>query len=61
MTCRSEDMSLFQMTLAKDSAWQIITELGQSKCVHFIDLNKSEQGFNSIYGRQLKACDEALK
>jgi len=49
------------MTLAKDSAWHIVTELGHSKCVHFIDLNKNEQGFSNPYNKQLKICDEALK
>lgn len=49
------------MTLARDSAWNIITELGQSKCVHFIDLNITEQPFNLQFAKQLKLCDEALK
>jgi hypothetical protein len=49
------------MTLARDSAWHIITELGQSKSVHFIDLNGTEQPFNLQYAKQLKLCEEGLK
>jgi hypothetical protein len=54
-------MRLFQMSMTKDSAWSIVTELGQSNCVHFIDLNKNEQPFNLIYAKQLRSCEEALK
>ena len=47
---RSQDVDLYQVTLAKDSAWPFLVELGTSaRCVQFIDLNRNEQSFNLKY------------
>ena len=54
-------MRLFQMTMSKDSAWNIVTELGHANVVHFIDLNKNEQPFNLIYSKNLRQVEETLK
>lgn len=53
-------MSLFQITLAKDSAWQVMMKLGETRSCHFIDLMKSEN-FNLSYSRQLKQAEETIK
>jgi V-type H+-transporting ATPase subunit a len=39
---RSEDMALYEISVAKDNAWDIMSELGKLNCLHFIDLNKNE-------------------
>jgi hypothetical protein len=58
---RSEDVELYQITMPKDDAWQIINEIGTNCNVHFVDLNKAEQTFSLPYASQLKRCDETLR
>ena len=50
------------MTLAKDSAWPFLVEMGsEARCIQFVDLNRNEQSFNLPYTPQIKACDETLQ
>lgn len=51
---RSEDMSLYEITIPKDNAWDIMNELGNLNCIHFMDLNKTEQVFNLEYAPLIK-------
>lgn len=39
---RSEDVDLYQVSLTKDAAWNIMNELGEAGNITLIDLNKSE-------------------
>ena len=40
---RSQDVDLYQVTFAKDSAWPFLVELGSTaRCIQFVDLNKNE-------------------
>jgi len=39
---RSEDMALFEISIPKDNAWEIMDKMGLLKTMHFIDLNKNE-------------------
>ena len=39
---RSEDMSLYQLTVPKDDAWEIMNQLGNLNLAHLVDLNKGE-------------------
>lgn len=55
---RSEDMELFEITIPKDNAWDIMNELGSLNCMHFIDLNKQEQVFNLTFAPIIKRCEE---
>lgn len=51
---RSDPMSLYEITIPKDSAWEIMNELGKIDCMHFIDLNTHEQPFNLTYAHWVK-------
>ena len=43
---RSQDVDLYQVTFARDSARPFFVELGcTARCVDFIDLNKNAQSF----------------
>ncbi len=42
---RSEDMALFEISIPKDNAWEIMDKMGMLKTMHFIDLNTKEQVF----------------
>jgi vacuolar-type H+-ATPase subunit I/STV1 len=55
---RSEDMTLFQIRLPKDDAWDVRNQLGVLDVAHFINLNKGEQPFNLPYANQIKRCEE---
>jgi V-type H+-transporting ATPase subunit a len=55
---RSEDMTLFQIRLPKDDAWDVMNMLGILDLAHFINLNKGEQPFNLPYANQIKRCEE---
>ena len=55
---RSEDMTLFQLRVPKDDAWDVINQLGELDVAHFINLNKNEQPFNLPYANQIKRCEE---
>jgi V-type H+-transporting ATPase subunit a len=51
-------MSLHEITIPKDNAWEIMNELGSLSALHFIDLNKNEQPFNLTYASNLKRCED---
>lgn len=55
---RSEDMTLFQIRVPKDDAWDVMNQLGVLDVAHFINLNKGEQPFNLPYANQIKRCEE---
>lgn len=58
---RSEDMTLYQITIPKDDAWDVINQLGNINLCHFIDLNKAEQPFNLPYAGPIRMCEETEK
>lgn len=51
---RSEDMSLYEVSIAKDHYWEIMNELGKLGCMHFVDLNEKEQPFNLYFAPWVK-------
>jgi V-type H+-transporting ATPase subunit a len=55
---RSEDMTLFQIRVPKDDAWDVMNRLGGLDLAHFLNLNKAEQPFNLPYANQIKRCEE---
>jgi len=58
---RSEDMALYEISIPKDDAWDIMNQLGQLDCMHFIDLNKNEQVFTLRFANLIKRCDDSEK
>lgn len=58
---RSEDMALYEISIPKDDAWDIMNQLGQLDCMHFIDLNKNEQVFALRFANLIKRCDDSEK
>lgn len=55
---RSEDMSLYEISIPKDNAWDIMNELGTLNALHFIDLNKDTQVFDLTFTGIIKRCEE---
>jgi hypothetical protein len=51
-------MTLYQIAIPKDDAWDVMNQLGNLNLAHFIDLNKGEQPFNLPYANQIKRCEE---
>jgi len=58
---RSEDMSLYEISVPKDNAWDIMNVLGKLNSLHFIDLNVGEQAFNLTFATWVKRCDDTLR
>ncbi|CAI2384160.1 unnamed protein product [Moneuplotes crassus] len=58
---RSESMHLYQFTCFKDNAPKAMLKFGALDCIQFIDLNKREQSFNLVYGKEIKRCEETLR
>ena len=58
---RSEDMFLYEITIPKDNAWDIMNELGNLNSLHFIDLNRNEQVFTLAYAPLIKRCEVTEK
>jgi V-type H+-transporting ATPase subunit a len=58
---RSEDMSLYEVSVPKDNAWDIMNTLGRLDAMHFIDLNTDEQPFNLTFVNWVKRCDDTLR
>lgn len=58
---RSEDMSLYEISIPKDNAWEIMNILGKLDALHFIDLNFNEQPFNLTFANWVKRCDDTLR
>lgn len=56
---RSEIMRLYQLTVPKDDAWNVMNEFGDVGLAHFIDLNKDESPFTLPYTTQIKQCEES--
>ena len=46
---RSELMRLYQLTVPKDDAWNVMNEFGDHGLAMFIDLNKDESPYNLPY------------
>lgn len=57
--CRSEDVDLYEILVPKDSDWDVMNELGHLNCLHFINLNKSEQPHHLNYTSYIKSAEEA--
>ena len=51
-------MTLFQIRVPKDDAWEVMNHLGEMYIAHFINLNKTEQPFNLPYANQIKRSEE---
>jgi V-type H+-transporting ATPase subunit a len=58
---RSEDMSLYEISIQKDNAWDIMNVLGGLNALHFIELNSQEQLFNLTYVDSVRRCDDTLR
>lgn len=51
-------MGLYQLTVPKDDAWDVMNKFGDLGLAHFIDLNKEESPYNLPYTAQIKSCEE---
>jgi hypothetical protein len=51
-------MRLYQLTVPKDDAWDVMNKFGDIGLAHFIDLNKEESPYNLPYIGQIKSCEE---
>jgi len=55
---RSDPMAFFDLVMPRESAWEIMNELGETSALQFVDLNEEEQAFNRPYSGYIKRCEE---
>ncbi|CAJ0604918.1 unnamed protein product [Cylicocyclus nassatus] len=55
---RSEVMSLCQIFLQTDSAYQCVAELGELGLVQFLDLNEEMNAYQRKFVNEIRRCDE---
>lgn len=57
---RSEVMGFYNIVMPRESAWDILNELGTMDSVHFIDSDPYCSLINRPFGKYVKRCDEVL-
>ncbi|VDK56319.1 unnamed protein product [Cylicostephanus goldi] len=55
---RSEVMSLCQIFLQTDSAYQCVAELGELGLVQFLDLNEEMNAYQRKFVNEIRRCEE---
>uniref|UniRef100_V5I869 V-type proton ATPase subunit a n=1 Tax=Anoplophora glabripennis TaxID=217634 RepID=V5I869_ANOGL len=55
---RSEEMALAQLFIQPEAAYFAISELGESGCVQFRDLNENVNAFQRKFVNEVRRCDE---
>ncbi|XP_030369906.1 V-type proton ATPase 116 kDa subunit a [Scaptodrosophila lebanonensis] len=55
---RSEAMALCQMFIQPEAAYSSVSELGETGCVQFRDLNSSVNAFQRKFVNEVRRCDE---
>ncbi|KAJ1350354.1 putative V-type proton ATPase [Parelaphostrongylus tenuis] len=58
---RSEQMTLAQLFLQSEAAYQCVAELGELGLVQFRDLNPDTSSFQRKYVNEVRRCDEMEK
>ncbi|CAD5116185.1 unnamed protein product [Dimorphilus gyrociliatus] len=55
---RSADMTLCQLYMPSESAYEITSQLGELGIVEFVDLNSDTTSFNKYFVNEIKRCNE---
>jgi V-type H+-transporting ATPase subunit a len=56
---RSETMGYYQLILPRESAWEILSELGDTSTLHYIDDNPLPL-INRPFANYIKRCEEVI-
>ena len=57
-TLRSEKMGYYNLVMPFESGWEILNELGDISCLHFVPDNKENMISNKPFAKYLKRCEE---
>lgn len=55
---RSERMGYYNLVMPRESAWDVLNELGEKSCLEFIDQNPNEPAFGRPFSNTIKRCEE---
>ncbi len=59
---RSEKMGFYDLVMPRESAWEILNELGEISALHFVDYDPENSAqFLRPFSNQIKRCEEALQ
>lgn len=53
-------MSYHHLVMQRESAWEILNEIGDISSLHFVDPNPNVPLINRPFSNQIKRCDEVL-
>lgn len=55
---RSERMGYYNLVMPRESAWDVLNELGEKSCLEFIDQNPNDPAFGRPFSNIIKRCEE---
>lgn len=55
---RSERMGYYNLVMPRESAWDVLNELGERSCLEFIDQNPTDPAFGRPFSNIIKRCEE---
>eukprot|EP00040_Diaphanoeca_grandis_P010382 m.53106 g.53106 ORF g.53106 m.53106 type:complete len:915 (+) comp21710_c1_seq1:65-2809(+) len=58
---RSEEMTLAQLFLQSEAAFECVSALGELGLVQFVDLNEEVNAYNRKYVNEMRRCDEMAR
>lgn len=56
---RSEEMNFYSLAMTRESAWDILNELGEISCLQFIDQQPNVAVYTRPFSNFIKRCEEA--
>lgn len=57
-TLRSEKMGFYNLVMPFESGWEILNELGNISCMHFVSESKDNLSQNKPFSKYLRRCEE---
>lgn len=56
---RSEEMNFYSLAMTRESAWNILNELGEISCLQFIDQQPNVAVYTRPFANFIKRCEDA--
>jgi V-type H+-transporting ATPase subunit a len=53
-------MGYYKLIIPRESAWNVMNELGELDCIHFVDYDPTLPMINRPFANYVKRCDDLL-
>ncbi|CAD8152710.1 unnamed protein product [Paramecium pentaurelia] len=57
---RSQTMGYYKLIIPRESAWNVMNELAELDCIHFVDYDPTLPMINRPFANYIKRCDDLL-